>query len=243
MSKATGAMPGESATQTQHSYPFGSGWAAYRLPFPGTSGLSPRDVGIVFEGEPDGGATPPSGGTEPPKPPAAPPAPPAQPDPPKPPATGDDDGLGEAGKRALQAERTARAAAEKELADLKAAGQTDHEKAISEAVKAAKAEERAISDRRVRRSLVEGGLRAKGFANEKALDLAVNAPEFAALKVEEDGSVVELSKVIDQFVKDYPELFTAKAGGDVNRGPNGGSPDRPTSLDGAVAAHYQAGRH
>ena len=193
---------------------------------------------------PAGGATPPDAGNppEPPKPPAAPPAPPA-PEAPKPPAT-DDQALGETGLKALKAERDARAAAEKELADLKAAGLTDQEKAIDEARKAAAAEERAKGDSRIRRSEVRSALRVKGLSNEKALDLAVNAPEFAALKVEEDGSILDLTKTVDAFVKDYPEMFAAApAAGGVNRGPTDGSPDQPTSLEGAVAQHYQAPRH
>lgn len=200
--------------------------------------------------EPTPGATPAAGATpgdagnppEAPKPPAAQPAPPA-PEAPKAPATGDE-ALGEPGLKALKAERDARAAVEKELADLKAAGQTDQEKAIEAARKSAAAEERAKGDGRIRRSEVRSALRVKGLTNEKALDLAVNAPEFAALKVDEEGSVTDLSKTVDAFVKDYPEMFAApKAPGDVNRGPNDGNPDQPTSLEGAIAQHYQAPRH
>lgn len=84
----------------------------------------------------------------------------------------------------------------------------------------------------------------KGLTNEKALDLAVNAPEFAALKVDEDGSVTDLTKTVEAFVKDYPEMFAAApAAGGVNRGPNGGPSDQPTSLEGAIGQHYQVPRH
>lgn len=199
---------------------------------------------------PDAGSPP-----EAPQPPAAPPAPPAAPpvppaasatppvtEPPKPPATGDE-ALGEPGLRALKAERDRAEKAEKELADLRAAGLTDQEKAIDAARKAAAAEERVKGDSRIRRSEVRSALRVKGLTNEKALDLAVNAPEFAALKVDEDGSLLDLAKTVDQFVKEYPEMFAKASGsGDVNRGPNDGSTDRPATLEGAVAGHYQAGR-
>lgn len=236
-------MPGESATQTQHSYPIGPGWAVYRLPFPGTSGVNPRDVGIVFEGEPGDGANPPAGNPpEAPKPPAAPPAPPA-PEAPKPPATGDE-ALGEAGLRALKAERDRADKAEKALAEREAAGQTDHEKAIAKAVKDAEAAKDTEHESFIREERVRSMLRVKGLTNEKALDLAVRAPEFAALKVEKDRSIPDLTKTVDAFVKDYPEMFAAApAAGDVNRGPNDGSPTKPTTLDGAVAQHYQAQRH
>jgi hypothetical protein len=236
MSKAAGAKPGESATRTQHSYPIGPEWAAYRLPFPGMSGISPRDVGIVFEGEPDGGANPPAGNPDPPKPP----------EPPKPPAKGDDDPeLGDAGKEAIRRERENAKREkdraddlQKQLDDAAAANQTDQEKAIADARKEATKATATEYEGKIRASEVRSALRAAGITNEKTLALAVNAPEFASLKVEDDGSVTDIDKTVESFKKDYPEMFAkaAPAAG-VTRGAQAGNEsDRPKTLSDAIAA-------
>ena len=240
---AAGATPGTGANP-DHAYPFGTGWAAYRLPIPGVNGIvTPHQVGIGLEGEPTGdGASPPAAGTDPPKPPATPPTtPPATGEPPAP----DADGMTtDAGRRALQREREARAEAEKALAELKAAGATDDEKRDA-ALKAAAAKERdEYWSTRIRQTEVRSALRAAGLTNDKALALAVNAPEFAELKVAEDGAVADLDKTVETFKKDYGTMFeTPKAapGGQPTRGPQNGAADKPKNLQDAVAAHYAAG--
>lgn len=229
-----GAIPGQ-------PYPFGPAWAAYRLPCPGASEfVTPREAGVAFEGEPADGPNPPAG--DPPKPPATPPAP-AQP-----PATGepapDADGMTtDAGRRALAAERDRAKALQKELDDLRAASATDDEKREA-SIKAAAASERdEYWAGRIRTSEVRSALRAAGLTNDKALVLAVNAPEFAALEVStDDGSVKGLDKTIEAFRKDYPEMFAQpKPAGQPTRGPQSGADkDRPKSLSDAVAAHYAA---
>jgi hypothetical protein len=243
----TGAMPGAGAIPDL-LYPSGPGWAAYRLPCPGANGfVTPRAAGVVAEGEPAAGAIPPAGN------PAGPSQPPATPPVTPPPgATPDSDGLTtDAGRRALDAERTkAKAAedrakaAEKERDDLKAATQSDGEKAITAAKKEAEATTSAKFESRLRQAEVRSALRTAGLTNDKTLALAVNAAEFAALKVEEDGSIRDLDKVVEAFKKDYPEMVAAVApkpptGGQPTRGPqNGGAPERPKTLNEAVAAHY-----
>lgn len=81
----------------------------------------------------------------------------------------DGDGLGEAGKRALDQERRARRAAEKELEKLRSAAMSDQEKAIAAAKTAAMAEAtRAAGPRLVRAELraaaAEAGLPADALA-------------------------------------------------------------------------------
>jgi vacuolar-type H+-ATPase subunit E/Vma4 len=125
------------------------------------------------------------------------------------PATGDAD-LGAGGQSALRAERqaardaTARAeAAETELKNLKAAGQSDQEKAIDEARKAASKETATGFQALIRSVRVEAALSAAGV-DPQLLDLAVRADEFAKLKVTDEGSVEGLADAVDNFI---PEIW------------------------------------
>ncbi|MEU7787670.1 hypothetical protein [Amycolatopsis sp. NPDC049159] len=150
------------------------------------------------------------------QPPAAPPAPPAATPPapngqpagqgatPEPP----DEPLGEAGQRALAAERQFRAeaearakAAEEERDALKAATQTDQEKAVE----AARAEGRAEGNQRLIRAVVEAKAAAAGFHDPA--DAAVQLHNrLAEVKVTKDGDV-DQTKVTELVA----ELAQAKA--------------------------------
>lgn len=183
-------------------------------------------------------------------------SPPAPATPPvTPPATGDDQ-LGDAGRRAIEAERAAARAAderaraaESELQKLREAGQSDAEKALTQARREAQAEERTKWQAHIRSAEVRSALRASGMTNDKTLALAVQAPELAKLKVTDEGSVEQLSEAIAAFKKDYPELFAAAApgtpppppapGGAWDGAAGGGKP-QPASLEDAIAAHYAA---
>lgn len=182
------------------------------------------------------GATPAAGGATPPQsPPAghgtapAAAAPTAASDLP---ATGDStDALGEPGKRALESERRARKAAEDahkaasdELAALKAAGQTDQEKAIAQARKEAAAEVTGTFQAQLRLARVEAALTAAGI-EPSLLDLAAKAGEFASLKITDDGRVEGLDDAIAALKKDRPALFKAPvAGGGTADGGTRGQP-------------------
>ncbi len=236
--KSGGAMPLEVGAMPTQSYPTGPAWAAYRLPFPGAIGA--REAGVCFDGEP-GSATPP-----PPPPATTPPAATPPPAVTPPPATGDPE-LGEAGKKAIAAERaaakeaTARAtAAEAELATLKAAGLSDSEKAIKEATNAATAAERAKWQSSIRAVRVEAALRVAGATNEMLLDLALKSDVIAALKVDEAGKVLELDKAVEQLKKDIPEMFAAAGSGTPTRGVQTGSGHRAETTEQAVADYYAA---
>jgi hypothetical protein len=171
----------------------------------------------VSDNDQSAGAMPAAGGATPPQsPPATPPAadPPAAP---TPPATGDDGALGDSGKLTLEKERTARKAAEKAAADaqrrieeLELATKSDTEKAIAQAKKEGADEVTARWSAQVRRSEVKAALTGAGI-NASVLDLAVNAAEFAALKVTEDGDVEGLSDAIKAFKAAKPDLFTKPA--------------------------------
>src|SRR4051812_25918881 len=98
------------------------------------------------------------------------------------PATGDDAQLGDAGKRAIQAERARAEAAEerakiaeKERDALRTASMTDQEKAIADARKAGETDATTRAHTFVRRAEVR---RALGAAGASDVDLAALAPEF-----------------------------------------------------------------
>lgn len=230
MPVVTGATPAQ-------SYPTGPVWAAYRVPSLGS--FSAREAGVCFEGEPaPGGATPPAA-----TPPATP-APAAAPQ--DPPATGEPE-IGEAGKRAIAAERKAAKeaqdalkAAQTELETLKAAGLSESEKAIKEATNAATAAERAKWQTSIRSVRVEAALRVAGATNETLLDLALRSDLISALKVDEAGKVTDLDKAVEQLKKDIPEMFAAApaAAGGPTRGAQPGAPGQAKDLESAIAAHY-----
>ena len=191
-------------------------------------------------GNQSAGAMPVAGGATPSQTPAQPAAPttgtPAEP------ATGYPDGLGDAGKKALDAERKRAEAAEKangdlakQLEDLKAATQSDQEKAIAQAKKDGGAEVLTRVQAQVRRSEVRAALSAAG-ASGAVLDLAAKADEFAELKVTDEGVVQGLDQAIADFKKAMPDLFKAQpAGGgkapDFGGGPRGTPAGAGTDLN------------
>lgn len=145
-------------------------------------------------------------------------------------ATDDDDALGDAGKRALRAEREARAAAVKEATDLRTrleelenASKSDHEKALAQAKREGAAE---VADRyhaAIRRSEVRAALVGAGVS-PSVLDLAVRADQFSGLKVTDDGEVAGLTEAVEAFRKTMPDLFakpTAPRGADFGGGHRG----------------------
>lgn len=186
------------------------------------------------------GATPSQ--TQPAPPAAAPQEPQSQP------ATGSDDGLGEAGKKALADERAAKKAAEKERDALKArveelenSSKSDADKALAAAKKEG---EQAATDKWsgfIRAARVESALSAAG-----AIDAAVaaQAREFGALKVNPDNGEVEgLAEAVEAFKSAHPTLFGAAAQPKPTQDFGGGSrstnqTNRPASIEDAVTAHY-----
>lgn len=134
------------------------------------------------------------------------------------------DGLGDAGKRAIDAMKAAKraaedraAAAERERDALRAATQTDTERAIAQAKREGAAEVATRLHAAIRRSEVRAALSAAGVA-PGMLDLATRADEFTDLKVTDDGTVDGLAAAIEAFRKGTPDLFRP--------------PTRPTTFDG-----------
>lgn len=163
---------------------------------------------------------------------------------PPPAAKADDEPLGDAGKRALAEERTARKTAERERDDertrreeLENASKTDQEKAVSDARKEGETTERAKWQDTIRSLRVEGALRDAGCTDPA---IASRGAEFATLKVKDDGTVDDLDKTVETFKAAHPTLFpTAVPKGDFGGGQRGGTPAKPTTLAGAVEAHMR----
>jgi hypothetical protein len=167
------------------------------------------------------GATPVATGATPAQTPAQPAA--AAQTPASDPATGYPDGLGDAGKRALDDMKAAKKAAEaeaktarEELDKLRAATATDAEKALAQAKKDGAAEVLTKAQVMVRRSEVRAALASAGLAGN-LLDLAARADEFAKLNVTDDGDVEGLAAAVEAFKKATPDLFKPAT-------PNGGRP-------------------
>jgi flagellar biosynthesis GTPase FlhF len=146
------------------------------------------------------------------------------------PATGEE-ALGESGKAILrearrqtkEAEDRAKAF-ETELSTLKSAGQTEAEKAQAAAVKEAEQRVSQQFEARIRSSEVRRALTAAGIG-ESELGLAAMAPEFAKLKVGDDGAIDKLNDTVTAFKAAHPSLF-AKPGGQA---PDYGAGVRPGS--------------
>lgn len=244
---SAGAMPVAASAMLAQSYPFGPGFAAYRLPFLGTNGIGSRELGVCLEGEPTGGATPPAG-----DPPPAPTSDPPK-DPPPAPATGDPEGLGDAGKRALEAER-ARAkaaedrakAAEKERDELKLATASETDKAIAAAKKAGADEVIGRVHATVRRAAVREALASAGAIPSLISDLA-RADEFAELKVNDDDEVdaKELADAIAKHKARVPDAYkAAAASGSADGGARSGDGGKEPAKDltTALERHYAPAR-
>lgn len=174
------------------------------------------------------GATPAAGGATPPQTPPAPPAPASPPAAPAPPATGDD-ALGEGGKKALAAERTARQEAEdrakkleKELADLKAANLSESEQALLKARTDGEATATERLAARLRESAVREALIAAG-AQPSLVPLAAGARDFSGLPVTETGDITGVTAAIETFKAANPDIFTKPAApGTADGGSRGG---------------------
>ena len=203
----------------------------------GASGATPGATGSPSAGtttNPPAGATPPATTTPPP-------------------ATDGEGTLGDAGKRAIQAEREAREAVENEnktlkerLTALESATLTDQEKAVHAAVRDAERGRDAHWMGLFRTNVVEGALRGAGIVSQEALETALAYPRFGNLKVNSETGVVEgVAEVVEAYKKAVPQLFrSAGSGGAQPGGPwgraEGGTNRKPQNLEEAVVAEIAA---
>jgi hypothetical protein len=198
------------------------------------------------------GATPAAGGATPSQTPPAASAPVPTPQPvpaptpaPEPSAPDDTLGLGDAGKRALDAMKAERnaaiaasKAAERELEQLRSANQTETEKAIAAARKAGADEVTERLHARVRRAETKLALARAGAVPSLIEDLA-NAAEFSELKVDDADQVAGLDDAIKAHRARVPDAYRAPATpgpGSVDGGPRAPGTPRATDLASAVAA-------
>lgn len=139
---------------------------------------------------------------------------------------GDAEPLGEAGKKALAAEREQRKAAEKELAKYRKAEQDKVEADKSETEKRTAAEQRADA----------AELRATRL--EVAAEKGLTAAQAKYLSGDDREA---LEKKADEILADFPAAAVKPSGTpkpDPSQGPRGETKTRPTSLGAAVLAHY-----
>lgn len=144
----------------------------------------------------------------------------------------DSKGLGEAGQRAIAAEREARRKAErdardakKELDKLRAEGQSDAEKALAKAKEEARGE--ALKEANVR--VLKAEVRALA-AGKMDPALAIKLLDLDQFEVDDDGEVDEkaISKAIDVLLKSHPGLANGKR---TNGSADGGARDTATPVD------------
>lgn len=119
--------------------------------------------------------------------------------------------LGDAGKRALDEERSARREAErarkaleKELADLRSQSMSDAEKAIAKAKEDGRSEALTVANRR----LVTAEVRVAAAGKLADPADAVRFLDLEEFKVDDDGEVdaKAVGKAIDQLIKEKPYL-------------------------------------
>jgi hypothetical protein len=142
---------------------------------------------------------------------------------------GDEDGLGEAGKRALDAERTSRRAAEKRAADMekelqrfRESSMSEQEKAIEQARKEARTEATAAFNQR----LVAAEVRAVAAGKLADPEDAIRFLDLDDFKVGDAGEVdkTAITKALDGLVKAKPYLAASatRPTGDADQGARGG---------------------
>lgn len=137
----------------------------------------------------------------------------------------DDDGLGEAGKRALDAERSSRRAAEKRARDLEAeltrvreSSMSETEKAIEKAKREAKAEATSAYNRRI----LQAEMRAAAAGKLADPEDAIRFLDLDDFTVGDDGAIDQkaVTKALDELVKAKPYLAASatRPTGDADQG-------------------------
>ncbi len=137
----------------------------------------------------------------------------------------DDEPLGEGGKKALEAERARAKAAEQEVAKYKAAAEKDRLAKLGE-------KERAEAERDAEKTraekleadlAIERAARKHGISDDKDLELLAGVP----------------ADKVDALAKRLATAQDSKSAGRSGNGVGGERPKpKPTTLDGAIGAHY-----
>ena len=164
-------------------------------------------------------------------------------------APDDVQGLGDAGKKALDAMKAERnaalaasKAAERELEELRTASLSEAEQAIAAARKAGADEVTERLHARVRRAETKLALAGAGAVPSLIEDLA-NAAEFSGLVVDESDQVAGLDDALKAHKARVPDAYrtlTSPSPGSVDGGPRAPGAPRATDLATAVAARLGA---
>jgi hypothetical protein len=148
--------------------------------------------------------------------------------------------LGESGQKVLREARQARReaedrarAAEEERDALRAASQSDVERAIAKARRDGAAEVTSKFQSQLRTAGVKAGLVAAGI-NPELVDLVTRDDAFANLDVDDDGAISGLDAAIATLRKSRPSAF-AKSG-DFGGGNRGATPETPVSMNDLLRA-------
>lgn len=139
--------------------------------------------------------------------------------------SGDDEKLGEGGKKALAAERKARADAEKELATLRAA-QKKADRAKLDDTERAKADAKDANDR------AEKAERRAALA-EAAVTHGLTKADLELLDGVPADQIEDRAKKLAARIK-----ASGKSGSSGGEATGDKGPKKPTSLQGAISAHY-----
>ncbi len=148
----------------------------------------------------------------------------------------DDQGLGDAGKRALDAERTARREAEKALKQAQAELDAAREAAMSEterliAQARREARDEALSEAHTRLVRAEARALATGkLADPSDISSFIDLTTF---EVDADGNVdsAAITAAIDALIKSKPYLAAQRVGGDADAGARGAAPRTTGSMN------------
>jgi hypothetical protein len=156
-----------------------------------------------------------------------------------------DQQLGDAGKAALDRERSARRdaerqakAAQRELEQLRQQSMSDAEKAVAKAKEEGKAEALTTANGR----LVKAEVRVAA-AGKIDPALAVRLLDLEQFKVDDDGEVDNkaIARAIDQLLKEHPNLAAnGRPGGSADGGPRGGP--GPMDMNALIRSRMRGGR-
>lgn len=143
-------------------------------------------------------------------------------------------------RQAAESEAKRLQGVEGELQKLREASQSESEKAINDAKREATTEERGKWEGVIRQTRVESALIAAGCTDP---EIVSRASVFADLKVTDQGAVEALTETVETFKTAHPTLFTARVpGGSADQGRRPDTDQKPTSLEGALEAHYSGSR-
>lgn len=127
--------------------------------------------------------------------------------------------------KALVAERTARKAAEKELAALRTAAALKDKPAEEQALEQARAEARAEATEKANVRLIRAEVKAAATGKVKNPALALKLIDTSGIDVDDDGEVDSdaLNQAIADLLTEYPELAAdgSKFGGGADQGARG----------------------